>query len=619
MCQIEWLRDCLPPDIRRALKELPGTLDATYKRILLSIGNAKREYARRLFQCLAVSIRPLRVEELADVLAIRLDAREDSELHSEWRPEDARQAVLSACSSLITIVTVDGSPIVQFSHFSIKEFLMSSRLANAGEHLSLYHILPHSAHTVLSRACLSVLLDLGDQVDKSAVERRPFAIYAARYWVDHGKSEGVSSGIQDLMERLFDADRPYFATWVWIYDVDHPWKGSMETVRPTQPEARPIYYAALSGFRSLVESLALTHPGDVDASGGSYKTPLNAACMKGEVDVALALLQNGANINAPDRSGWSPLLSAAMSGRRAILKLLLEHQAQVNFRTTSGMTPLFAAVTCGELDICRLLLKHGADVTSRTSSGWMPLIMASALGHLDIVEHLLVNGADANAQDEVLSAPLHQSSSNGHLKIVQSLVRHGATLDKTDIKQRTPLHSASRVGDLEISRFLIEQGANTMLKDSSGNTPLHNASRRGLLDLMKILLEGGVDINTPNADDNTPLHFASGNGNLEVARFLIKHGANTICCDKRDRTPLHQAARDGHLNIVRLLLDHGVGVQARTAEHETPLTGVRRRTCRGFTLSDRASSRCEFRQRRGVVIAALGIKTWTCQSRAALT
>jgi hypothetical protein len=164
------LRDCFPPDIRRALEELPETLDATYERTLLGIGNAKREYAYRLFQCLAVSIRPLRVEELAEVLAIRLDTGEDSEYHSDWRPEDARQAVLTACSSLITIVNVDGSPVVQFSHFSVKEFLMSSRLANAGEHLSFYHILPHSAHTVLARACLSILLNLGDQVDKSAVE-----------------------------------------------------------------------------------------------------------------------------------------------------------------------------------------------------------------------------------------------------------------------------------------------------------------------------------------------------------------------------------------------------------------------------------------------------------------
>ena len=296
-CQIEALRGCFPPGLRRALEELPKSLDSTYERILLGIENAKRGYAYRLLQCLVVSIRPLRVEELAEVLAIRPDDEEESEYQSDWRPEDARHAVFSACSSLITIVNVDGLPVVQFSHFSVKEFLMSSLLANAGEHLSFYHIVPYSAHVFISQASLSVLLSLGDDVDKSAVEQRPFAIYAARYWVDHAKVEGVSSGIQDLMERLFDPDGPYIASWVWIYDIDCPWKGSMPSVRPTQLEAGPLYYAALCGFRSLVEHLTVTHQMDVNEVGGDHGTALNAALAREELDIARTLLLNGADVN----------------------------------------------------------------------------------------------------------------------------------------------------------------------------------------------------------------------------------------------------------------------------------------------------------------------------------
>ncbi|KAI9451379.1 hypothetical protein BJY52DRAFT_1175085 [Lactarius psammicola] len=365
-CQIEWLRGCFPPDIRHALEELPKTLDATYERTLLGIEEAKREYACRLFQCLAVSFRPLCVEELAEVLAIRRDAGEDSQYRTGtgWRPTNAQQAVLSACSSLITIVNVDGSEVVQFSHFSVKEFLLSSRLANAAEHLSRYHILPHFAHAVLAHSCLSVLLNLGDQVDKSAVDKRPFAIYAARYWVNHGKFEGVSSSIQDLMERLFDADRPHFATWVWIFDVERPWKGFMATMHPAQPGAGPLYYAALCGFRDLVEHLTLTHPTDVNARGGNYGTPLNAAFVKGEVEIARILLKNGANINTLDDVGTSSLHRAAEFGHSAVVKLLLERQADINVLTLGDLaeTPLHSAASAGELDVCRLLLKYGAEV-----------------------------------------------------------------------------------------------------------------------------------------------------------------------------------------------------------------------------------------------------------------
>ena len=184
-CQLEALRSCHPRMLRSALDDLPDTLDETYEHALLRIEKSKWGYAHSLFQCLTVSIRPLHVEELAEVLSVLLDTGEDSEYYADWHPDDAQEEVLSMCSSLVTVVDVGSSSIVQFSHFSVKEFLTSSRLAHAKEHLSRYHILPRSAHSTISRASLSVLLNLGDQVDRSAVENHPLTIYAARYWVDH--------------------------------------------------------------------------------------------------------------------------------------------------------------------------------------------------------------------------------------------------------------------------------------------------------------------------------------------------------------------------------------------------------------------------------------------------
>jgi hypothetical protein len=73
-CQLEALRHCLPPSVRRILKGLPETLDETYERVLREINKANREHAHRLLQCLTVAIRPLRVEELAEVLAIDFDS-----------------------------------------------------------------------------------------------------------------------------------------------------------------------------------------------------------------------------------------------------------------------------------------------------------------------------------------------------------------------------------------------------------------------------------------------------------------------------------------------------------------------------------------------------------------
>ena len=66
---MEVLRGCFPPALRRALEELPKSLDTTYERILLGIETVKRGYAYRLLQCLAIAIRPLLVKELAEVFA----------------------------------------------------------------------------------------------------------------------------------------------------------------------------------------------------------------------------------------------------------------------------------------------------------------------------------------------------------------------------------------------------------------------------------------------------------------------------------------------------------------------------------------------------------------------
>src|SRR6266404_4802718 len=153
-CQLEVLRYCLPRNIRRTLNELPQTLDETYERVLKEIGMANRDLAHRLLQCLVVAIRPLRVEELAEILALDFDGAEGAtpELNEDWQLEDRQRAVLSTCSSLITVVDDRRSRVIQFSHFSVKEFLTSDRLAKFKD-VSHFHIMPEPAHATLAQAC----------------------------------------------------------------------------------------------------------------------------------------------------------------------------------------------------------------------------------------------------------------------------------------------------------------------------------------------------------------------------------------------------------------------------------------------------------------------------------
>jgi len=128
------MRQCIVSRIRHALDELPRTLDETYERTLLDINEENWVYAHRLFQCLVVALRPLRVEELAEFLAFEFEDGGSPIFQADCRPEDPRDAVLYTCSSLISVVDDRGYTIVQFSHFSVKEYLTSMRITEGVFH-----------------------------------------------------------------------------------------------------------------------------------------------------------------------------------------------------------------------------------------------------------------------------------------------------------------------------------------------------------------------------------------------------------------------------------------------------------------------------------------------------
>jgi hypothetical protein len=60
------------------------------------------------------------------------------------------------------------------------------------------------------------------------------------------------------MEYFFDADRPHWAAWHRVYDIDDDWE--QFTPYPVIPGRSPLYYAALCGFYDLAEHLVVKNP-----------------------------------------------------------------------------------------------------------------------------------------------------------------------------------------------------------------------------------------------------------------------------------------------------------------------------------------------------------------------
>ena len=366
-------------------------------------------------QCLVAAVRPLQVKELAEVLAFDFNAEGIPNLNANWRWEDQEEAVMSACSSLVTIVkdegSDEGSRIVQFSHFSVKEFLTADRLAEPIRDVSRYHIELERAHTILAQACIGVLLRLDDHVDRDKIKDFPLARYAAECWDRHAKFGSVSSRIKDGMECLFDEDKPHFATWRWIY-------GGMGAEHPEKPKKVPLYHAAWLGFRDLAAHLIAEHPEHLNARGGWGETAMHAAAGGGHTDIVSLLLEHGADADIRDEDDATLLHWASHGGKLDTGQYLLNHGADINAQDESGSTPLFDATRMGHVEFAQMLLERGAVIDFRDEEGRTPLNLAVQCGEVQCARLLLKHYADVNARDKSGKTPSQYATRQDILKLL---------------------------------------------------------------------------------------------------------------------------------------------------------------------------------------------------------
>ena len=552
-CQLVCICGCNPVHIRRALAELPETLDETYERTLRHINKADWEFAHRLFQFVAVASRPLRVEELSDILAFDFKAGPIPTFHEDWRVEDPVNAVLSTCSSLLA--TVDGQYLsqddgrfvvgkfIQFSHLSVKEYLMSSRLAEATDIIPRrYHISMTVAHTLVAQACLGILFHLDeDVVTRDSLKELPFAEYAAEHWADHARLEGVSRNVDDGIKQLFDLSKRHLLVCIWIHDPDPPYSYSFQKLRIDRPESlrgSTLHYAALWGLHSIVESLVIKDRQDVRSYlSPNNDTPLHFASKMGHLEVARFLLDYGANVTALNRRRETPLHLASERGQVEVADLLIERGADMSAHKDGWDTPLHVATRFGHVEVARLLIERGVDATAEDNDGWTPLHEASEVGAVELATLFIECGADVTAKTgDRRYTPLDLASWGGFVEVAAVLIDSGADVT-AQAGWRTPLHLASYYGRVGVANLLIERGADVTAQDEDGKTPLHVVSR------------------CPDPDDA----IAQPQQYTEIARILLEYGADATVRDKSGRTPFDVASSDGGLDeVAQVILQHRV-------------------------------------------------------------
>jgi ankyrin repeat protein len=629
-CQLEVLQHCFGSSIRQTLDQLPETLDDTYAWVLRQIPPVNRANAHRMLQCLMVAVRPLRVEELAELLAFEFGTARAvvPKYRADWRPNDQVQAVQSTCSSLISIVDDNDSQIVQFSHFSVKEFLMSNRLTSSLGDFSQYQILPRPAHTVLAQACLGYLLHFDGHVDEEIIKGFPLAEYAAEHWVTHAQFEDVASCVKGGMETLLDCDKPHFEAWLRIYNMDGEFSPESPYKIPT-----PLYYSSLCGFSDMAEHLSTKHPEHVSALGGMYKFPLLAALAGNHIQVAEILLKHGANVDIRGLGERNPLHEAIIGRSVGIVQSLLDKGADVNCRQDDHRTPLHLAAYYGELKVARVLIEHKADVDSRDKEGKTPLyILLEVSRHddddiLDLAQFLLEHCTDVNVRTTNEWTLLHEAAFGGILEIVRVLFGYGANPSAENDEGKTPLHLASwswrhhsEERGVSIVRLLLEHAVNVNARDKYGWTSLHCAAFIGRAQVTRVLLDHGANAKLETEGGETALHTVSRGGfdsqeqGVSTARLLLERGVDVNAWDKNGWTSLHWAAFNGRVEVTKVLLDHGANAKLETEEGETALHIVSRGV---YDSQEQGVSTALLLLERGVDVNARDKSDWTSLHRAA--
>ena len=221
------------------------------------------------------------------------------------------------------------------------------------------------------------------------------------------------------------------------------------------------------------------------------------------------------------------VVEAAAAQDTEAVRALIDRGADVDAPWADGSTALLWAAHWGDLDMADLLLAAGADVNAADDHGVTPLERAAENASLEMVEKLLAAGADANAARASGLTPLMVAARTGSLPVVETLLASGAVVNaRTGATNGTALMWAVAGSHAGVAHALLDAGAEPATSTADGFTPLLFAAANGDIPMAEALIAAGVDINDTGADGTHALPYAIANGQGEFARFLLRRGAD---------------------------------------------------------------------------------------------
>lgn len=301
--------------LKRALNQLPSSIEGSYSRILHNIAPEDITFAKRTLLWLAHTSTPLALPELAEAVVLEPGFNEvdpDSKLND---PND----ILEICGSLVTFNTT--SQTARLAHHSVREFL-TERLDQRSE----FWVPAQISHRVIAEACISYMLmedfSAGPlfQADFTwTMSNYPLLRYAAQNWPFHVQMSGAEAELLPLISKLMTPhSTPKFLFWLQIvlFDSKHGYVNPSKDLE----QARPLYYAASYGLTETVRHLVAVGADLNERAGRFGGTAMHAAVWRERPEILGILLDAQADWTIKDYNGATPAELAIWSGKKSIYK-----------------------------------------------------------------------------------------------------------------------------------------------------------------------------------------------------------------------------------------------------------------------------------------------------------
>ncbi|KAJ5972573.1 uncharacterized protein N7479_002491 [Penicillium vulpinum] len=498
--------------LKDIVRSLPPTVDKAYEAIFSRIDDAERPQARKLLSIVVASSRPLTLQELNVALTVEVQHKSYNELRADLDDEERFEStVRNMCGLFVTILDQK----IYLIHQTAKEFLVGNHEVLDGWKNSLH---PVQSELILATSCIVPLTfsDFDDYQTPNEVSLGEllsgfeFLGYAASFWMAHFREaqQQATDELVQLVLQICNTSSRRFNTWSRLYAMTDP---STAILRFTTT----MMLASYLGHNTVVDQLLKDSEADIDSKDNDHnRTPLAWAAKQGHISVVRLLIGTGrTDINSKDNDNQTPLWLACRTCREEIALFLLENGADPMDKNTRPRSPLLESALQGLSKVVDRILRSLSDqalqvVAEHYDTEGKSILNLALLGengsHHTIVK--MVIDALGQFPDQRRKLLYHQDHSNcsplfhAALRNQPEAIKLLTQVEKGLLSQTgyidwrdTPLHVATHWQSLNAVRALINAGANPNIQQRTGHTPLHIASHRtdghdGAL-ILKILLE----------------------------------------------------------------------------------------------------------------------------------